>query len=461
MHHLRSGEARVVEARDAPYDAEVGNEQPEGGAGIRSSLTVGASIALWSLGAFAFYLVAGRALGPGPYGLAAALQSVIVVAATPIIALQWSTARVVAGHRGPERPAALAVYRRAMIVSTTYAVALAVVASVVTIGLSATGDAIPTAPLIITYFAVVAMVPLLIGLGALQGEHRYTGYAWSYGVTGVLRAPLLVVLLLLPVGQVDATVLSVGLAIAVGASWVVVLTRRDLRTPGRPDRALWRNFVRALPATGVGLTGIAMLTNIDVVAAKISLSATDAGLFGAASVIAKSLMVVPQALTIVLLPRVAASEAEGRRTGSLLAAGILVMVVAGVLAMAICYPLEQPIIDIAFGSQFEGAAPLLIPFFGATTLLGALLILVNHHVARNDHRFVWAVGGLAVLQVMLLVFFSHSSQAIIIIDAAVAGVGLVIHEMIYFNTDESMLRGAGQQMAYVVRRITGRRQGTA
>jgi hypothetical protein len=137
------------------------------------------------------------------------------------------------------------------------------------------------------------------------------------------------------------------------------------------------------------------------------------------------------------------------------------MVVAGALAMAICYPLEQPIIDIAFGSQFEGAAPLLIPFFGATTLLGALLILVNHHVARNDHRFVWAVGGLAVLQVMLLVFFSHSSQAIIIIDAAVAGVGLVIHEMIYFNTDESMLRGAGQQMAYVVRRITGRRQGTA
>ena len=48
------------------------------------------------------------------------------------------------------------------------------------------------------------------------------------------------------------------------------------------------------------------------------------------------------------------------------------------------------------------------------------------------------------------------------LDAAagvVAGIGLVVHEMIYFNTDESMLRGAGAQFATVLRRITHRGQG--
>ena len=65
----------------------------------------------------------------------------------------------------------------------------------------------------------------------------------------------------------------------------------------------------------------------------------------------------------------------------------------------------------------------------------------------------------AVLQVVLLIFFATSSQAIIAIDAIVGGVGLIVHEMIYFNTDESMLRGAGAQFATVLRRITHRGQG--
>ena len=135
------------------------------------------------------------------------------------------------------------------------------------------------------------------------------------------------------------------------------------------------------------------------------------------------------------------------------------MALTGALAMLLAVPLAEPIMNIAFGSEYASASSLLVPFFGATTLLGALLILVNHHVARSDHRFVWAVGGLAVLQIVLLTMFSTSDKAIIAVDAVVAGIGLVVHEMIYFNTDESMLRGAGAQFATVLRRITHRGQG--
>jgi hypothetical protein len=152
-------------------------------------------------------------------------------------------------------------------------------------------------------------------------------------------------------------------------------------------------------------------------------------------------------------------EAKGERTGSLLAAGIVAMLIAGLVAMLLAIPLAEPVMSIAFGSEYSSAATLLVPFIGATTLLGALLILVNHHVARSDHRFVWAVGGLAILQIVLLIFFSTSSEAIIAIDAIVGGVGLVVHELIYFNTDESMLRGAGAQFAAIVRRLRRRNQG--
>jgi O-antigen/teichoic acid export membrane protein len=401
--------------------------------------------------------VAGRALGPDAYGLVAALQSIVVVASLPVVALQWSIARVVAGSDEGNRASAMATYRRALIRGSVIAMGMALLATLVTLIIDLAGQNVPLVPLIITYSSVAAMVPLLLACGALQGAHRYTGLAWSYASSGVLRAPLLLLLLSIPfLTDVDGAVLSVGVAIAIGAIWAMWLTRRDLAIRERPPRDTWLDFLSALPAVMVGLTGIAMLSNIDVVAAKLSIGGEQAGLFGAASVVAKALLVVPQALTLVLLPRVAEREARGQRTGSLLAAGILVMAVAGALAMLICIPLAEPIMHIAFGAQFTSASTLLIPFFGATTLLGALLILVNHHVARSDHRFVWAAGGLAVLQVVLLIFFATSSTAIIAIDAIVAGVGLVVHEMMYFNTDESMLRGAGVQCAMVARKLTRR-----
>ena len=421
---------------------------------------MGASISAWSLGAFAYYLVAGRVLGPDAYGLVAALQSVLVVGSVPIIALQWSAARVIAGSDEHTRAGALATYRRGIIGATSLALLLGIVATIVTFAVDTWIRPVPVVPLVITYFSLAAIVPLLVACGALQGERRYAGLAWSYAASGVLRAPLLLPLLLLPFADVDATVLAVGLAIAIGAIWAGWLTRDDLKVRTPPPRDMWRNFTASLPATMVGLTGIAVLTNVDVIAAKLSIGGEQAGLFGAASVVAKSLLVVPQALTLVLLPRVARREARGERTGSLLAAGIITMALAGVLAMLLAVPLAQPIMRIAFGAAYEQAASLLVPFFGATALLGALLILVNHHVARSDHRFVWAVGGLAVLQIILLIFFSTSSEAIIAIDAIVGGVGLIMHEAIYLNTDESILRGAGAQFAAVGRRLRHRLGGT-
>lgn len=443
-----------MNARDGPYHAPVPpDEQRTARQDVTSSLTVGASIAAWSIGAFVFYLIAGRALGPAQYGLAAALQSVIVVVAVPIIALQWSVARVVASG-GPEAQAgAMGTYKRALARGTGLAAALAAIATVVVIAIASTGHDVPTAALVLTFAAIVLHVPLLVAEGALQGSHRYAGLAWSYAASGVLRAPLLVLLLVAPIGDVNATVLAVALAVGIGAAWAVGLTRPGLRTATRPSATDWSDFTRPLPAIAIGLGGIAVLQNVDVIAAKLSLGGVDAGLFGAAAVLAKGLLVVPQALTIVLLPRVAEQEARGKPTGSFLAVGVLVMAVTGILAMAVAAVIEGPVMTIAFGSAFEGAASLLVPFLGATTMLGALLILVNHHVARSDHRFVWVVGALALVQITLLALFGHSAGMIITIDAAVAGVGLLIHEVIYAGTSESMISGAGTQAMNIIRRL--------
>jgi O-antigen/teichoic acid export membrane protein len=294
-------------------------------------------------------------------------------------------------------------------------------------------------------------------MGALQGEHRYWGFAGTYGSTGVLRAPFLLLLLAIPIiGSVEATSIATGIPYLLAAVVALWLTRSHLRVSTPPPPVMWRAFTHSLIAAGVGLGGIAVLTNVDVVAAKIGIGGKEAGYFGATAIVAKALMVIPQALTVILLPRVAERESRGNATGPLLAAGVAVMFAAGIAAMLIAIPLADPIITITFGEAYAPAADLVVPFFGATTLLGALLILVNHHVARSDHRFVWVTGGLAIVQIGLLIFFSGTERSIIAVDAVVAALGLVIHELIYFRTDQSMVRGVGREMRMVVTRMRTR-----
>lgn len=438
------------------YDATV-HDQPQtrdSRGAVHSTAIVGASLAVWSVGAYVFYLLAGRLLGPEDYGLAAALQAVIVAIALPAIALQWAVARTIASASAADHAGARAVYRRAVSRGVTFAIAGAALATAITIVIGIAHPGTPVGPLVATYWAAAPLIPLVLAMGALQGEHRYWGFATTYGSTGVLRGPFLVLLLAIPViGSVEATSIATGIPYLLAAIIALWLTRADLGVRTPPPPAMWRDFTHSLVAAGIGLGGIAVLTNVDVVAAKIGIGGKEAGYFGATAIVAKALMVIPQALTVVLLPRVAERESRGHATGPLLAAGVAVMLVAGVLAMLIAIPLADPIISITFGQAYAPAASLVVPFFGATTLLGALLILVNHHVARSDHRFVWVVAALAVVQIVLLIFFSGSERSIIAVDAVVAGLGLVIHELIYFRTDESMVRGVGREMRSVIARM--------
>lgn len=424
---------------------------------VHSTVIVGASLGIWSIGAYFFYLLAGRLLGPVDYGLAAALQALIVAIALPAIALQWAIARGFASASSAERDGARAVYRRAVFRGIWFTIAVAAIATVVTIIIGGVRTGTPVGPLVATYWSAAPIIPLVLGMGALQGEHRYWAFAGTYASTGVLRAPLLLLLLAIPIlGSVEATSIATGIPYLLAAAIVIWLTRGDLVNAGPPPAVMWREFTHSLVAAGVGLGGIAVLTNVDVIVAKVSLGGHEAGYFGATAIVAKALLVVPQALTVILLPRVAERERQRAATGPLLAAGVAVMVATGLLAMLIAIPLADPIVTITFGEAYAPAAALVLPFFGATTLLGALLILVNHHVARSDHRFVWIIGALAIVQVVLLILFSTSAHAIIAVDATVAGLGLVIHELIYFRTDESMVRGVGREMSAVITRLRTR-----
>jgi O-antigen/teichoic acid export membrane protein len=409
-------------------------------AGVAGGPGVLAALVAWNTGNYVFFLAAGRFLGPADFGLAAALLAVTVIVSVPGNALQYGIAHSVAAPMEPGDGVPSAVYRRAWRRSLWIApAAAAVVAVAILIGGALDSDA-PVGPMLLTLLVVIPMAPLFLSLGQLQGERRYGNYATAFALWGVPR-PVFLVPLALAGLEVSAAIGATALALVTAATVAAIMTAPRLAGPLPPRGPDWAAFTHSLPPVVVGLSAVACLTNLDVVAAKLALSSDEAGYFGAEAVLGKAVIIVPQALAIVLLPRVAARRVEGGDTGRQLARAVVITLAVGGVATLLCLPLGELITRIAFGSDYVPGADLLAPLVAASTLLGLAIVLVTHHAARRDHRFVWAVGGVAVLQVVLLLLIGTSARNIIWIDV-IAGVAvLVVHEAIHGRDRDGIVRG--------------------
>jgi len=398
-----------------------------------------ASLGLWNLGNFLFFVLAGRDLGPDDYGLVAALLAATLVVMVPASALQYAVAREEGGITAVDGERAGAIYRHAFRRAlVAVPVVLAIAAAVVVVAGAALDG--PIGPMLVTLLVVAPMAALFLSLGQIQSESRFRAFALPISLLGVPRPVALLAFAAAGLG-VYAALLGSAVAVGLAALAAAVLTRERLR--GAPPAAAEAvdAFRRALGPLAVGLTGIAILTNLDVVVAKIALSSQAAGEYGAIAVLARSVVLVPQAVSIVLLPRVAARRAEGRDTGPLLAAAVGITLAVGGLATLGAALLEEPIVRLTYGADYVDGAHLLAPLTAASTLLGAIIVLVNHHAGRAADGYVWAIGAVALLLPVLFLGLHGDGAQLIAADAIVYAVALVVHEVIHGRGPDGILRG--------------------
>jgi len=121
--------------------------------------------------------------------------------------------------------------------------------------------------------------------------------------------------------------------------------------------------------------------------------------------------------------------------------GVGVTIAAGTLASLLIWAVAEPLLRITYGEEFTGAAGLLGAYAGACTLIGALIVVINHHVGRSADRFVWGMAGVAALQVLLFVVLHGSEKTIVALDAIVGIAGLLLHECMFFRTREAIFPG--------------------
>lgn len=382
---------------------------------------------------YASTLVFSRLLSPEGFGDLTALLALSVVIAVPTGAAQTVMAERVAVYaaegqierlRYLVRHATAHVATISLLAGAAYTFCIPLVDRA--LDLQAVGAAIALAPLIVVSF----LIP--VALGILQGLDRFVAFGlmtlivpvsriafgapWAAsggGAGGALG------------GQAVGTVLALG-----GAAW---LLRAHLigRGTGAATAGIRRKpDVRAVSAVGAFI-GFALLSNLDVVLAKLFLPSADVGLYAALTTVGKVILFLPAAVAVVMVPNAARARHSREASGRVLRIAAMLVAVTTLLAAIPAVLAPDLVIRAMFGAEYLGAKNGVLPIVSAGAGLSLLYLLVVYSVAIQDRRWVVLLGFGVGLQILGIVLFHSSPTQIATVQAAVVFTVLVVNEIAF------------------------------
>ena len=283
--------------------------------------------------------------------------------------------------------------------------------------------------------AGVLWLELSILRGALQGVGDYK----SVGISLVgEQASRLVVGAALVVAGLGVTGAYLGTPfsfIAMGAYCAVQLRRYAARTavsvPAETPVAdaaleLWTHVKRAW-APIAGLIVIAVLQNIDIIAAKHRFNGTKdlASSYAATAVAAKVLVWVAIGAGFYLVPEVSRRRAVGEDTRPVLAVALGIIVVCSVPVLLIFGFAAEPLLRIAFGPKRLLAANSLFVLGVAFSVLAATYLAIQYMLALKKTWFLLVLGLVAIAEPVLLLQAPRKPEGFAAVVLAVQAAGLI------------------------------------
>jgi O-antigen/teichoic acid export membrane protein len=389
-------------------------------------LTVGMAVANGSN--YAFNLVMAGLLGPEAYGALGALLALVLLGSVPGLALQAVVARRTAlGQDGaatpwPEMRLLVALVGAALGV-------LVVLAAPVLVAFLHLGSALP----VLWLALALAPTPLLFAVqGLLQGRERFGALAVVLvgGALGKLATGLVLVAAGLGVPGAMAGVAAggalaalVGLRLAGRPLPPAPIDRgtpsgfpgplRDRRTAGR---AAALDLGREVGTATVGLLGLFLLANLDILLARHYLDPTASGSYALGAVVAKIAFWAPQFVVTMVFPRLVHTADPRRLLGgaALLVAGFGGLLAAG-LAAAAALGLTVPVL----GGGYAAAGPLLPLFALLGTGLALTQLLLFEGIAARYRRMNWTLAGALAAETALVAVLHDSAGQIAAVTLAV------------------------------------------
>lgn len=407
-------------------------ERLRGSQGTRSGINLAIATAAWTGGAALFSLVCIRFLGSERFGDVATMSALGTLLGIPLGSVQSLLAREIAQLESHGDRAGVGIlFRRsvgiAALASLTLTVALIACSSwvgrvvnvdsyvVVAIGLS-----------VVPFFAVGAILN-----GFLQGLQRFPRLSVVVSVSGLSRPILVLPVLLVGFGAGGA--LGVNTAASALAALLAAWFLRDLGARTRSRQSSYAFNRREMVALLGGTLAFASLTNLDVVLANAVLTDREGGLYAAASLTAKLILLFPLVVSTVLLPKATSRAAEGRSSLNMLRLSLAVTAGFSVVAAALLSLVSESVVVKVFGLDFKDSTALLGLFGVAMVLLGLVNVYLYYYLAYRQPGFPLLVGLAAIGQVVGVLLWHPGPRAVVIVTLICAGLTLLVHESLFPN----------------------------
>ena len=353
----------------------------------------------------------------GGYGSLAALVSYFLILSVVGQALQVATAREgVLGHlgAGPELAATVRRWSRSLLLFT---VALAIISVLLR-------DPIAAAVGVrhLPWAAAVGLPAAGLWLwlstlrGVLQGVSDYRAVGLSLIGEQAVRLVVGAVLAAAGLGVTGAYLGTPVSFVAMAAYCLWRLHRHvaeaaPAATPvSARDTAEGRNLwvhVRRAWAPIAGLIVIAVLQNIDIIAAKHRFSTSVASSYGAVAVAAKVLIWVAMGAGFYLVPEVSRRRAAGQDPRPILARALGILGVCTIPVLLIYAFASHLLIKLAFGADHTRAAGSLLVLGLAFTTLACTYLAIQYLLAL---RRTWFLAPLALVAIAEPVLLLHASR---------------------------------------------------
>jgi O-antigen/teichoic acid export membrane protein len=265
--------------------------------------------------------------------------------------------------------------------------------------------------------------------GALQGVGDYKGVGLS--LIGEQAVRLVTgALLAVPFSVTGAYVGSLLSYVAMSLYCAVQLRRYAERYSGAaatapPAVSLWRH-VRGALVPIAGLAVIAVLQNIDIIAAKHRFTTHDATSYAAVAVAAKVLIWVAIGAGFYLVPEVSRRRSEGEDTRPVLIKTLAIIVVAAIPCLLIYAFASHLLISSVFGAKKAGASASLLPLGAAFTVLACTYLAIQYMLALKRTWFLVAVGAVAIAEPVLLLQASKNPSGFAVVVLAIQAVGALV-----------------------------------
>ncbi|MFI9411857.1 polysaccharide biosynthesis protein [Nocardia gamkensis] len=367
-------------------------------------VTAGAMTA--NVAGYLLQLLAGRWLGVTGYSEFASLLAVQLLCAVPALALQNVVARELVRGAGTAALRGLQ-WRCAVIVALAAAALVPLVAVALNVGVAATAAALGAAP---------ALVLLSGEQGMLQGGRRFRALGTVLGTAGIARvAPALVILAL--GGGATLALWGAACGVAVAA----LLARIVAGAPSARVRAVEPGEVAAapgvLPVLRAAQVQAAMmaLSSADLIVVRVVLDDVDASRYALGTIATKIAFWLPQAVGVVLYPRMA----QPTHSASAIRAALAVLSGIGLVAV-LGAALAAPLAPLLAGEDYAPIQGLLWVFALHGALLAVLQGAVLSAIAVDRTSLAMVAWlGLAV-EVTLMLSLARSVPALIITAVSVA-----------------------------------------